>query len=88
VKSVGRLSETSDPDNNIFLECEQAAKAHDLYQRREPAQFLEGNSARGISVFARNLRVQTHVKQVMTAEGALPEFARSRRARRFSYNGL
>src|SRR5438132_632514 len=30
VKPVGRLSETSDPDDNIFLECAQAAKAHYL----------------------------------------------------------
>ena len=27
VKPAGRLSETSDPDDNIFLECAQAAKA-------------------------------------------------------------
>jgi uncharacterized protein (TIGR03437 family) len=30
VQPGGRLSETSDPDDNIFLECAQAAKAHYL----------------------------------------------------------
>jgi putative PIN family toxin of toxin-antitoxin system len=30
VKPVGRLSETSDPDDNIFLECALAAKARYL----------------------------------------------------------
>jgi uncharacterized protein len=30
VKPAGHLSETSDPDDNIFLECAQAAKAHYL----------------------------------------------------------
>jgi putative PIN family toxin of toxin-antitoxin system len=30
VKPASRLSETSDPDDNIFLECAQTAKAHYL----------------------------------------------------------
>jgi putative PIN family toxin of toxin-antitoxin system len=30
VKPAGHLSETSDPDDNIFLECAQAARAHYL----------------------------------------------------------